>query len=187
MKKFILVFVLVSLTLGLYAQENIVELTRKEKKEVRKQEQKKIDKAMSEAVAISLDKQQWVLEATQLSNRKGYSKFVDNALNFIALDGDKAFIQLGSNSRLGPNGVGGISVEAQVSKYKLIKNDKNGTYFLHIYLVSNLGSFDIQLNSNPNGRVASAIIKGNTARKLKYNGQLVPLSTSMVFKGTPFY
>ncbi|MGZ2372007.1 DUF4251 domain-containing protein [Ancylomarina sp. YFZ004] len=187
MKKFILVLILVSFILGLYAQEKAVNLTRKEKKEIRKQEQKKIDKAMSEAVAISLNKQQWVLEATQLSNRKGYSKFVDNTLNFIAIDGNKAFIQLGSNSRLGPNGVGGISVEAQVSKYELIKNDKSGTYFLHIYLASNLGSFDIQLNSNPNGRIASATIRGNTARKLKYKGQLVPLSASMVFKGTPFF
>ena len=187
MKKSILVLILVSFTLGLYAQEKAVNLTRKEKKEIRKQEQKKIDKAMSEAVAINLDKQQWVLEATQLSNRKGDSKFVDNTLNFIAIDGNKAFIQLGSNSRLGPNGVGGISVEAQVSKYELIKNDKSGTYFLQIYLVSNMGSFDIQLNSNPNGRIASATIRGNTARILKYKGQLVPLGTSKVFKGTPFF
>lgn len=187
MKKFILIFILVSFTLGLYAQDKAVKLTRKEKKEIRKQEQKKIDIAMSEAVSINLDKQQWVLEAIQLSNRKGYSKFVDNTLNFIALDGDEAFIQLGSNSRIGPNGVGGVSVKAKVRKYELIKNAKNGTYFLQITLISNLGSFDIQLNSNSNGRIASATVKGNTARSLNYSGQLVPLCDSMVFKGIPLF
>ena len=187
MKRSILIIILISFTLSLHAQEKTTELTRKEKKGLRKQEQKQIDKAMSKALAISLDKKQWVLEANQLSNRKGYSKFVDNTLNFIALDGDKAFIQLGSNSRLGPNGVGGVSVEAQVSKYKLIKNDKNGTYFLQIHLTSNQGSFDIMLNSNPNGKIASATIKGNTSRSVKYKGQLIPLNDSRVFKGTPIF
>jgi len=187
MKKSILIIILISLTFGIYAQDKKTELTRKQKKELRKQEQKKIEHEMSEALAISLDNKQWVLEATQLSNRKGYSKFVDNSLNFIALNGDKAFIQLGSNSRLGPNGVGGISIKARVSKYELIKNEKNGNYYISIYISSNVGTFDIKLDSNASGQIASAKIQGNTSRRIKYTGQLIPLNNSNVFKGTPLF
>jgi len=171
----------------LFSQQKGSKLTRKERKEIRKQEQIKLEKSMSEALASCIDSRQWVLEASLLSNRKGNTINVNNTLNFIALDGDKAFIQLGSNSSLGPNGVGGISLEARVSKYELTKDEKNGTYFIHIYLMSAVGTFDIQLDSNASGQIASATIQGNTASRLRYTGELVPLKLSVVYKGTPYY
>jgi len=187
MKKSIILVFLISFSLVLFAQQKESKLTRKEKKEIRKQEQIALEKTMSERLDSCIDSQQWVLEASMLSNRKGNTVNVNNTLNFIALDGDKAFIQLGSNSRLGPNGVGGISLEARVSKYELTKDEKKGTYFIHIYLMSAVGTFDIQLDSNASGQIASATIQGNTASRLRYTGELVPLNLSSVYRGTPFY
>ena len=187
MKKSIILVFLISFSMVIFAQEKESKLNRKEKKEIRKQEQMVQEKEMSETLAGCVDSQQWVLEASLLSNRNGFTINVDNTLNFIALDGDKAFIQLGSNSRLGPNGVGGVSLEAQVSKYQVKKDEKNGTYYIHIYLSSSIGTFDIQLDCNATGQIASATIQGNTARRIRYTGELVPLELTSLNKGYPFY
>ncbi|MBI9061502.1 MAG: DUF4251 domain-containing protein [Marinilabiliaceae bacterium] len=185
MKRTLLFTLLLSFTLVLFAQEEKTKLTRKERREIKKQEQKEYEKNLAAALAVGIDSQKWVLEANSLSNKRGSSMPVNSTLNFIALEGDEAFIQLGSNSGLGANGVGGVSVRARVTKYEVKKNEKKGTYFLQIYTSSAIGSFDIRMDCNSSGQIATATISGNTSRKVTYSGQLVPIEMSTVYKGTP--
>ncbi len=185
MKRTLLFTLLLSFTMVLFAQEESTKLTRKEKREIKKQEQKEFEQALTAALAKSIDDKKWVLEANSLADKRGSSIPVNSNLNFIALEGDEVFIQLGSNAGLGANGVGGISVRAKVTKYEVKKNEKKGTYYFQIYTSSALGSFDIRMDCNGSGQIASATISGNTSRKVTYSGQLVPLEKSTVYKGTP--
>jgi len=186
MKRLTLFTILLSFTLIVFGQQDEKKLTRKERREIQKQEQKKRSEQMAQAITIAVDEKQWVLEANTLAGKRGSSVVVNSTLNFIAIEGDEAFVQLGSNSGLGQNGVGGVSVRGKVTKYEVKKNEKKGTYFITLFVSSALGSFDIRLDSNPDGQIASASVQGSTSSgRVQYRGILVPLQLSTVYKGTP--
>lgn len=186
MKRALFIAMIVSLTVSLFAQEKTTkELTRKERRELKKEEQKKLSEEMAKLLSIAIDEKQWVLEANTLANKKGVSVNVTSTLNFVAVEGNEAFIQLGSNTGMGQNGVGGVSVRGNVNKYEVSKNEKKGTYFITLYVSSALGTFDIQLDCNADGQIANATVQGNTSRRVQYRGVIVPLAQSTVYKGTP--
>ena len=184
MKNLLLLLVLIIST-NLIAQQTEKELTRKEKREIKKQQEAELSAAMAKILTVSIDSQQWVLEADMLSNKTGRSVQVNSNLNFVAIDKDEAFIQLGSNSGLGANGVGGVSVRTNITKYEVTKNEKKGSYYIQIYANSALGSWYIQVNCNRDGKIASATIQGNTSKRVNYSGQIVPIGSSRVYKGSP--
>ncbi|MBS2099993.1 DUF4251 domain-containing protein [Carboxylicivirga linearis] len=185
MKSYFIILIALALTSGLYAQKNEKELTRKEKRELKKKEDAKLSEAMAKVLSLAIDSQLWVLEANTLSNKYGRSVPVNSNLNFIAIEKDEAFIQLGSNSGLGPNGVGGVSVRAKINKYEVKRNEKKGNYYIHIYTSSAIGSWDIRIDSNKDGTIASATVQGNTSTRVNYQGTIVPVGQSRVYKGTP--
>ena len=185
MKSYFIILIALALTSGLCAQTNEKELTRKEKRELKKKEDAKLSEAMAKVLSLAIDSQLWVLEANTLSNKYGNTVPVNSNLNFIAIEKDEAFIQLGSNSGLGPNGVGGISVRANITKYEVKRNEKKGNYYVHIYTSSALGSWDIRIDCNKDGSIASATVQGNTSKRVNYQGEIVPLGQSRVYKGTP--
>jgi len=185
MRIVLIISLFLTFSLSNNAQEPQQNLTRKEKRELKKKEDEKIREAMAKILTVAIDSQEWVLEAISLSDKYGRSVPVNSNLNFIAIEGDEAFIQLGSNSGLGPNGVGGISVRSKITKYDVKKNDKKGTYYIQIYTSSALGSFDIRVDCSSDGQMASATVQGNGPNKVNYRGQVVPLGNSSVYKGTP--
>nr|WP_321451259.1 DUF4251 domain-containing protein [uncultured Carboxylicivirga sp.] len=184
MKKLFLLVLVIAAT-NLFAQQTEKELTRKEKRELKKQQDAELSAAMAKILTVSIDSQQWVLEADMLSNKTGRSIQVNSNLNFVAIDKNEAFIQLGSNSGLGANGVGGVSVRTNITKYEVTKNEKKGTFYIQIYASSALGNWNIQVNCNSDGKIASATIQGNTSARVNYSGQIVPIGSSRVYKGTP--
>ncbi|MCU4174927.1 DUF4251 domain-containing protein [Carboxylicivirga sp. N1Y90] len=186
--KNLLIFILAAfISLPSIAQEPEKKLTRKEKRELKKAEEAALSEAMSKILAVAIDSAQWVIEAHTLADKRGSSIPVNSNLNFIAIEGKEAFVQLGSNSGLGPNGVGGVSVRANISKYEVKKNEKKGTYFITVYATSAIGSFDIRIDTNADGQIASATVQGNSSSRVRYSGQLVPVSHSTVYKGTPLF
>lgn len=177
---------ILSLTASVSAQENTTkELSRKQRRELKKEEQKKHSEEMAKLLSVAIEEKQWVLEANTLANKTGASVNVNSTLNFVAVEGDEAFVQLGSDTGMGQNGVGGVSVRGNVSKYKVSKNEKKGTYFITLYVSSALGTFDIRLDCNADGQIANATVQGNTSRRVQYRGVIVPLGHSTVYKGTP--
>ena len=187
MKRIILAsIVLFSFSILMFGQETEKkELTRKERRAIQKQENQERSEQMALALSIAIEKQNWVLEANSLQGKRGSSVVVNSSLNFIAVEGEEAFVQLGSNSGMGRNGVGGVSVRGKVTKYEIKKNDKKGTYFITIYISTAIGMYDIRLDCNNDGQIANATIQGNTSSRVTYRGIIVPVSLSSVYKGTP--
>lgn len=68
MKNLLLLLVLIIST-NLIAQQTEKELTRKEKREIKKQQEAELSAAMAKILTVSIDSQQWVLEADMLSNK----------------------------------------------------------------------------------------------------------------------
>lgn len=186
MKKLFIILLISIISIPSFAQEN-EKLTRKERRELKKAEEAARSEALSKLLAVAIDSAQWVIEAHTLADKRGSSIPVNSNLNFIAIEGKEAFIQLGSNSGLGPNGVGGVSVRASITRYEIKKNEKNGTYFITVFAQSALGSFDIRIDTSADGQIASATVQGNSSSRVRYSGQLVPVSHSTVYKGTPLF
>lgn len=158
-------------------QRNLEREHRLAEKRAEEEENRKMTKRM-------VHNQQFVLEADFIAGRTGSRYPVNSTLNFILLDSSDAVIQIGSNSGIGYNGVGGITIEGHVTKYELIeKQNKRGTsYSITMYVMSSLGTYDIQLWVSQSGN-ADAIIRGNFSGSVTYSGRLVPLEQSRIYKG----
>ena len=115
MRKIVILLLLSLISINSFSQTSSgVELTKKEKKALKKAEQAKQDSLNAIAFKATLESKQWVLEAYQVSFNNGRSFNVTPTLNFIAIEGEEAFIQIGSISAYGYNGVGGITVKGRV-------------------------------------------------------------------------
>ncbi|MGK7396336.1 MAG: DUF4251 domain-containing protein [Candidatus Cyclobacteriaceae bacterium M3_2C_046] len=175
MKKYLIIIVLLSFGFSVQAQEKMSRAERKE--------QRRIERAEASAkMKKMLEKQKFVLEANNLFDRYGQIYNVAPNLNFIAVSGDNAVIQIGSNSGIGNNGVGGITVDGRVTKFELDKNEKKGRYVARINIMSNVGNYDVLLNVGATAS-ASAQITSNNPTRLRYAGTLVPLDESEIFVG----
>jgi len=186
MKKSILLVVFFSFVISFMSFGQDKKMSRKERRAMEKAKQAQLDSIYAIEIGHALDTKKWVLEADRLSNRKGQTVNVNSNLNFVAIEGEEAYVQLGRDSGMGPNGVGGVTVRANITKYE-VKKSKKGTYFIHVFASSSLGSFDIRIDMNATGQMASATIQGNSARRVTYSGQVVPVSRSTVYKGTPLF
>jgi hypothetical protein len=156
-------------------------------KKMSHQEKKDAEKARREANYMILDSllnsRQFVLEADYLQNFRGERISVVSNLNFIKLTGTRGILQTGSNSGMGSNGVGGVTAEGDIGYWKLTKNPKNHSYYVHFNLMTSLGPFDVSLSVNADNN-ANATISGITAGNLTWSGHLNTLNNSSVFKGT---
>lgn len=170
-----------------FAQEEQV-YTRKELKTIKKEERKAQQKARDEEnrklTDLMLKSHRFVLEADYLSNGKGQRMLVQSNLNFIAIDSIEATIQLARVSGVGYNGVGGITVDGRVTKYdlKVIQGKKDSSYTLTVFIMTSLGTYDITFMISSTG-TTDATIRGTTTGQIRYNGHLVPIGVSRVYKG----
>ncbi|MFV0376480.1 MAG: DUF4251 domain-containing protein [Mangrovibacterium sp.] len=171
------------LTTGTNAQDTKTKMSKQAKKEQREL----IRKQNAALTSLAIDSSAFVLEADQLRSKRGTTINVPSSLNFVAVNGKNGFVQIGSNAAVGTNGVGGVSVDTQVTKITVEKNAKTGAYSIQLNCMSTAGIFDISISSSDDGQMATATIGGNWGGKLTYIGRLVPLPLSTVYKGTPRY
>ena len=129
-----------------------------------------------------LDSMQFVLEANTLRDVRGNIVNVTSNLNFIMMDSSLSVIQIGSNNRLGANGVGGVTAKGSVSKLNVTKNDKQKSFTVSWSLMSPIGMYDVTMFVSANG-TASATLSGITPGRLYFDGNLVPLTQSKVYEG----
>ena len=159
-----------------YSQDN--RLSRQEKKEVRKAR-------MTENfyfLGSLLDAKTFVLEADYLENTYGYRLPVTSTLNFIIIEESKGILQTGADSRIGSNGLGGVTAEGNISGWEVYKDLKKQIYRLRFNLQTNIGTYDIFMTIAADNR-ASATISGQRHGKLTWEGHLVTLNDSRVYKG----
>ncbi|MDF1575969.1 MAG: DUF4251 domain-containing protein [Bacteroidales bacterium] len=183
MKRVIILLLAVLITLPVFSQE----LSRQEQKKLEKElkkEQKAEEAAKKAAVVDAMVLyRRFVLEANTLKDKRGNSLNVSSNINFIAADSLTGVIQVGSNTYIGSNGVGGVTVEGSISDYKYSKHEKSGSYSVSYYLRTPLGSYDVRLTVYSDGRADADVSSTTWGDRLRYAGYLVPPGISRVFKG----
>jgi hypothetical protein len=152
-----------------------------------KKERKDAEKNLQyTAIGSFLDSMRFVLEAEYLSNNTGVRSIVDPYINYILVDSLEGAIQTGSNYGLGRNGVGGATAKGSIYKWKITKNDKKKSYYIKMDLSTDLGSYTIFMDVYSDGK-ASAQISGISSGSLTFDGYLVPLKKSRVFRARSGY
>jgi hypothetical protein len=184
MKIFLTGLLLLSGLLGhsVNSRSQDVKTDRKSRKEARK-EQLTFNYYVLDSL---LHSGRYVLEADFLQNKYGDRISVAPMLNFIRLDGPKGVLQTGSDTRVGYNGVGGVTAEGSIMNYRITNDFKNLSTSVTFHLTSILGNFEIFLRVSADNN-ATATISGTTSGRLTWDGHLETLQNSRAFKGTNTY
>jgi hypothetical protein len=171
-----LTIVLLMVSVKSYSQDE--KLTRQEKKAAQKEQQ-----YINYQILDSMIKYKaFVLEADFLENGYGVRRPVMSNINFIMVDSLKAVLQTGNDSRMGYNGVGGITAEGRISNMKVTRNLKSLSFFLRFTVSTQVGFYDVSMNIYSTN-LARAEITGMTSGKLIYDGRIQTLYNSRVYKG----
>lgn len=177
MKRLVVFLSLIISASILFAQgndENAV-LTKKEKRNVELEKEFQFTKSM-------LENKDFVLETDYLQDRYGNRILVNSTINFVSVDSTEAIIQIGSNFRLGPNGVGGVTAKGRINKWELTEDQKHKAFTLSLNVMTTIGIYDLFINISASGR-GSATLTGMTSGRLTFDGDLVPWEKSSVFVG----
>lgn len=161
------------------------ELTRAQKRKVRKQLEAIQDSLDYAAAVKALQERNFVMSADQLVFKHGETAFVTSATNFVSLTGDDAVVQIAPFNSGGPNGVGGITVEGKASSVK-VDRDKRGTLLFSMN-VSGLGISAMVTISLPEGSNRASLLVESMYRsgRITLNGRLLPYDRRSVVQGAP--
>lgn len=159
-------------------------LSAQERNKTRETKEGKAIRVESEYQSMSklIDDKAFILEADFRSDQHGFRFPISSMINFIRVDSSTAVIQTGSNHGLGANGVGGLTAEGRILKWKVSKDSKRKTFFISMNVLTSLGSYDIFINVSASGN-ASATLSGTTSGKLIYQGRLLSLPESKAYQG----
>ncbi len=155
-----------------------IKLSRQDKKEARKamlaENYKIIDSLLTH--------RRFVLEADFLQNEIGERVPVASRINFIKIDGDHGVLQTGNDLRVGYNGIGGVTAEGNVGSWKISRDKKSLTHKVSFNLQTKLGTYTVFMIVGSENR-ATATISGSKSGKLTWDGYLLTVDNSKIFKG----
>ncbi len=176
MKRIIFMLVLAMSAGALFAQSVPgFPMTKKEKRKAEQEKQYQLNKEM-------LENRDFVLEADYLQNKYGHRFLVNSNINFVAVDSTTAIIQIGSDYRVGANGVGGVTAKGKITRWVLKENTKQKTFYLSINVMTPIGIYDLHFSIDSSGR-ATAMLSGLSPGELTFEGNMVPYSESAVYEG----
>lgn len=162
-----------------------------EKKKMSKEERKAAEKELGirlfNQAKEAIENKSFVLEADRIVFKYGQSTYVTSTTNFVSVNDDKATVQIAfPGARLGPNGLGGITVDGTLSKY-VIKYDKKGNLSLS-FSVQGIGiSAQVLVRMSDGSNIATADISPNfNSNRMTMRGSIIPLEDSNIFKGRSF-
>lgn len=165
------------------AQEPQKELTKKEKRALKRQQKKEQDKILFEKAYDALKNDQWILEANTVYNKYGHAVQVTSNTNFVTVQGDEVYLQLAfTNAIGGPNGIGGITLKGRQTK-KELKTDKHGNVTLNMSVMGNALTVDITLHLTSGGNYSDAVVTSITrGSRLRFSGNLLDINESHYYK-----
>lgn len=177
MKKLVTFLALVISVNTMFAQidDKNTSLSRKEIRKAKNEKQYQLVKDM-------IENRDFVLEANFLQDRYGRRFPVNNGINFVSVDSTEAVIQVGSNTRIGANGVGGVTAKGRITGWKLTENKRKNSFGLRINVMTPIGFYDLFFSILPSGQ-ATAQLTGLKSGSLTFDGNLVPLENSTVYEG----
>lgn len=157
------------------------ELTKKEKKAL----QARMDSLQYVQAEQAINEKAFVLEADRVVFKRGESAYVNSNTNFVSVEDGRAVVQVSFNvPSAGPNGIGGVTVEGDYSKYD-VKKSKKGDVSLSMSVTGTgiSASVDIMLYKGSN-KATVTILPNFNSNRMTLEGKILPLSKSRVFKGS---
>ena len=135
----------------------------------------------------AIENKSFTLEADQVIFKRGRTAFVSSNTNFVTVNGNKGSVQVAFNIPVsGPNGLGGVTVDGNVSGYK-VTTDKKGNIRLAMNITGVGISAQVNISLANGGNNATVDILPNFhSNRLTLSGTLLPLDKSSVFKGRSY-
>ena len=176
----VIVFVLLAGVTAGQENKDDRKISRSEKKEARQAELNSQKEAM---LGLILGRQ-FVLEASSAQDQYGAKVFLTPMTNFVAVNSENATVQLAFEQIAGWNGIGGITLDGAITSYK-VSEGKPGKS-IHVQMrVAGAGIASHQfITIEPYGD-ASLEIQGDKGQRVIFNGKILPLDQSSVYKGIP--
>jgi hypothetical protein len=148
-------------------------LERKQQKALEQQERK-------EALLDLVHDQSFVLEADALYDRYR-NRYNATANNFIMFDGERMILQTAFPTRIGYNGLGGITVDGKITDYKV--TESKSTISITAQVISSvLGHGTLTMNIGNSG-YADATFSDTWGNRISFSGHLESLEDSKLFEG----
>lgn len=158
-------------------------LSRKEKKELKKQRQFEQKKAILDL----LYNKKWVIEAHTVFDRYNQSYQINPTINFVGVKDEEAAIQLGFEGLIGWNGVGGVTIDGKVTKYEVKEGKEKSSPVLNLrFQGRGIGSATISVTVNSSGQ-ATARVSGDFGERITFSGMIKSLDDSSVYKGQSLF
>ncbi len=128
----------------------------------------------------------WVLEANNINFFSGITRFVSPTTNYVSCnDGDGTIQTAYSNFTYSPNGLGGVTVQGDISGDRM-SIDKDGNVYYSFSIQGSAVSATVYVTLTGGTNQASATVNPNfTGRSITFDGYLVPYSQATVFQGMP--
>jgi hypothetical protein len=168
-----------------FGQETKAE--RKAARKERKAEQQRIALENSEQLKEIVTTKMFVLEAHTLFDRSGRSYNLSPTINFVGFDGKNSTIQLAFNQLIGWNGIGGVTIDGKITKMEIKGKDKDPGFTINSSVLNKGGglvTMFFRVGSDGNARVD---MSGTFGEKISFQGRIVALSQTTVYKGTPVF
>lgn len=160
-----------------------VNVEKKLSKKERKALQNRIDSLQWQEALRAVNDTAFTLEADQVIFKYGHRAYVSSTTNFVAINKKNATVQISFNVPVaGPNGMGGVTLDGNVSNYKITTDSKSTTLAFnvmgaiisaHLTIVIYNGSDMAQVDVMPNFN----------SRRISLSGRILPASQSFVVKG----
>lgn len=162
-----------------------------------KKEERKIEKAAKKAAKYRLDStnnvglkklvetQAFVLEANTLYTKTGQSFILNSTTDFVGFDGKNSTIQLAFDQLIAWNGVGGVTLDGSIAKMEIVDDKKGLGFAINVTVRQKVGgvvTMIFRVSTDGNARVE---MSGNFGERLTYQGRIVSLTETRVYKGTP--
>ena len=180
MRIIISLFMLLTLMAGNVHAQEFEKLTGAERKAI----QEKLDSLMYVEAEKAISDKDFTLEADKVEFKYGQTAFVNSNTNFVSVTGDKSVVQVAFNVPVsGPNGIGGITLDGNISNYE-VKKDKKGNINVSMNVMGTGISAFVNISLYSGSNKASVTITPNfNSNRLTLTGVIVPSSSSRVFKG----
>lgn len=165
------------------AQESQTKQTRQEKKMLEEAQ----DSLRFEEALHALQQKDFTLEADQVIFKYGETAYVDSNTNFVSVSGQNATVQVAFNiPASGPNGLGGVTVDGQISSYEMTTDKKGNVQLTMNVMGSGISARVVISMAKGANRATLDIFPNFSSNRLSLRGVLLPSEQSNVFKGRSF-
>ena len=194
MKKvlFLTTLLLLSFTVTTFAQTSKEARAARREALKKEREARKALEAQQDSVAYfkaveALKEGAFVLEADNVTFPNGITRYVSSNTNYVQVDNGEGIVQTAFTNFAytpGPNGLGGVTVQGNISGLK-IKEDKDGNYYYNYMIQGVAISASVFITLTGGTNQASVTVSPNfNSNNMTMMGRLLPLDESDVFQGT---